>query len=286
MNENAGPYAGLDRFEARRVLDDLQAGGFLVGTKDYVLPLGKCDRCKTIVEPRLSTQWFVKISRWPTAPLRSSRRARSSLSRRTTRRSTSNGCATFTTGASRASCGGDIAFPRGIAKPAAKSLWRAKRRSSASAAARSSRTPTCSTPGSPRAAAVLGSGLARKDARSRHVLSHALLITGFDILFFWVARMIMMDCHFMRGNPTRRRALSQSLHTRTGARCRAPEDVEDQGQRDRSHRGHREVRHRRRALHAGIDGGSGRPTSPFPRAAPRAIAPLPTRSGMPRASCS
>ena len=36
MNENAGPYAGLDRFEARqRVLDDLEKGGFLVGTKDY-----------------------------------------------------------------------------------------------------------------------------------------------------------------------------------------------------------------------------------------------------------
>ena len=62
MNENAGPYAGLDRFEARqKVLEDLEKGGFLVGAKDYVVPLGKCDRCKTIIEPRLSTQWFVKI---------------------------------------------------------------------------------------------------------------------------------------------------------------------------------------------------------------------------------
>ena len=62
MNEHAGPYKGLDRFEARqKVLEDLEQGGFLVGSKDYVVPLGKCDRCKTIVEPRLSTQWFVKI---------------------------------------------------------------------------------------------------------------------------------------------------------------------------------------------------------------------------------
>ena len=62
MNENAGPYKGLDRYEAREnVIAILRAGGFLVGTKDYVVPLGKCDRCKTIVEPRLSTQWFVKI---------------------------------------------------------------------------------------------------------------------------------------------------------------------------------------------------------------------------------
>jgi valyl-tRNA synthetase len=62
MNENAGPYAGLDRYKARaRVLEDLEAQGFLVGEKDYTLGIGKCERCGTVVEPRLSAQWFVKI---------------------------------------------------------------------------------------------------------------------------------------------------------------------------------------------------------------------------------
>jgi valyl-tRNA synthetase len=62
MSPNAGPYAGLDRYEARkRVLEDLQEQGFLVGAKDYTISLGKCDRCGTVVEPRLSTQWFIKI---------------------------------------------------------------------------------------------------------------------------------------------------------------------------------------------------------------------------------
>jgi valyl-tRNA synthetase len=62
MNANAGAYAGLDRFAAReRVVADLVAQGFLVGTKDYTVALGKCDRSGTIVEPRLSEQWFVKI---------------------------------------------------------------------------------------------------------------------------------------------------------------------------------------------------------------------------------
>jgi len=62
MNANAGAYAGLDRFEARRrVLADLQEQGFLVGEKDHTLSIGKCDRCGTIVEPRLSEQWFIKI---------------------------------------------------------------------------------------------------------------------------------------------------------------------------------------------------------------------------------
>ena len=62
MNQNAGAYAGLDRYEARkRVLTDLQEQGFLAGEKDYTLALGKCDRCGTVVEPRLSEQWFIKI---------------------------------------------------------------------------------------------------------------------------------------------------------------------------------------------------------------------------------
>jgi valyl-tRNA synthetase len=62
MNQNAGPYAGLDRFEARkRVLADLQEQEFLVAEKDYALSIGKCERCGTIVEPRLSEQWFIKI---------------------------------------------------------------------------------------------------------------------------------------------------------------------------------------------------------------------------------
>src|SRR5213594_2243293 len=62
MNQNAGAYAGLDRLEARkRVLEDLRAQGFLVAEKDYTISLGKCDRCGTVVEPRVSTQWFIKI---------------------------------------------------------------------------------------------------------------------------------------------------------------------------------------------------------------------------------
>ncbi len=62
MNVNAGVYAGLDRYVARAlILQDLQEQGFLVAEKDYTLALGKCDRCGTVVEPRLSEQWFIKI---------------------------------------------------------------------------------------------------------------------------------------------------------------------------------------------------------------------------------
>ncbi len=62
MNANAGPYAGLDRVEARaRIVADLRDQGLLVAEKDYTIAIGKCDRCGTVVEPRLSMQWFVKV---------------------------------------------------------------------------------------------------------------------------------------------------------------------------------------------------------------------------------
>ncbi len=61
MTAAAGPYAGLDRFEARkRVVADLEKSGVLVKTEPYKLNLGRCDRCNTVVEPLISTQWFVK----------------------------------------------------------------------------------------------------------------------------------------------------------------------------------------------------------------------------------
>jgi valyl-tRNA synthetase len=61
LNENAGPYAGQDRFQARKeILAQLEAEGLLVKTQPYEVPLGQCQRCHTIVEPRLSRQWFVR----------------------------------------------------------------------------------------------------------------------------------------------------------------------------------------------------------------------------------
>lgn len=62
MTAAAGPYAGLDRYEARkRVLEDLQTQGLLAGQEKHSYSIGHCDRCKTVVEPLLSRQWFVKM---------------------------------------------------------------------------------------------------------------------------------------------------------------------------------------------------------------------------------
>ena len=62
MTDAAGPYAGLDRFEAReRLVTDLQALGLVEKIEEYQLSLGLCQRCETVVEPLVSTQWFVRM---------------------------------------------------------------------------------------------------------------------------------------------------------------------------------------------------------------------------------
>src|SRR5271168_2805698 len=62
MSAAAGKYAGLDRFEARaRVVSDLEALGLLERIENISHAVGVCDRCKSEVEPRVSTQWFMKM---------------------------------------------------------------------------------------------------------------------------------------------------------------------------------------------------------------------------------
>jgi valyl-tRNA synthetase len=62
MNENAGPYAGLDRYACREaIVADLEKDGLLEKIEPYSHSVGHCDRCQTIVEPLASKQWFVKI---------------------------------------------------------------------------------------------------------------------------------------------------------------------------------------------------------------------------------
>ena len=62
MNEGAGPYAGLDRFECRkRIVTDLTAAGLIEKIDNHQHAVGHCYRCDTIVEPRLSLQWFVRM---------------------------------------------------------------------------------------------------------------------------------------------------------------------------------------------------------------------------------
>ena len=62
MTDAAGPYKGLDRYECRKkVVSDLQDLGLIEGIEDHDHALGRCQRCQTVVEPLISLQWFVKM---------------------------------------------------------------------------------------------------------------------------------------------------------------------------------------------------------------------------------
>ena len=200
MNHNAGPYAGLGRSTAReRVLEDLRAQGFLVGEKDYTLAIGKCDRCGTVVEPRLSTQWFIKIQ--PVAD-----RAIEVVEKDFIRFTPSNYRQIY------------LNWMRNIHDWCiSRQLWWGHRipawHCSCGEIIVARETPTscpkCGESDLKQDPDVLdtwfSSGLlpftslgwpqATRDLEVFYPTS--LLITGFDILFFWVARMIMLGCWSM-----------------------------------------------------------------------------------------
>jgi valyl-tRNA synthetase len=202
MNENAGPYRGLDRFEARqKVLEDLESGGFLVGSKDYIVPLGKCGRCKTIIEPRLSTQWFVKIK-----PL--AERAIEVVERGDIKLVPENYTKTYfewmrniydwcisrqlwwghRIPAWHCKPCGEVVVAREAPTKCTKCGGPVEQDSDVLDTWFSSGLLPCSALGWPDSTPDLDT-----------FYPTTLLITGFDILFFWVARMIMLNCHFMRG---------------------------------------------------------------------------------------
>ncbi len=62
MNGEAGKYEGMDRYECRKqIIKDMEAEGFLIKIEDHVHAVGQCYRCTTVVEPMISKQWFVKM---------------------------------------------------------------------------------------------------------------------------------------------------------------------------------------------------------------------------------
>src|ERR1051325_2006622 len=204
INENGGPYAGHDRYEVReKVLRDLEQRGLLAGIKDHAHAIGKCDRCKTIVEPRLSTQWFIRIQ-----PLAD--RAIAAVEKGEIKFTPDNYAKTY------------FEWMRNIHDWCiSRQLWWGHRipawhcsdcgeiTVARSAPAKCKRSSGKLTQEPDVLDTWFSSGLLPftvfgwpEKTRDLDVFyPTSLLITGFDILFFWVARMIMLGCHFMDGHP-------------------------------------------------------------------------------------
>ena len=122
LNKNAGPFEGLERFKARKaVLARLEKEGLSRGEKDYTMTLPRSQRSGTIVEPIISTQWFVKMESLAKPAIGAVEDGTIEILPEDWRRRTSIGCATSKIGAFRGNFGGATRSPHGIAMIAKRS---------------------------------------------------------------------------------------------------------------------------------------------------------------------
>jgi valyl-tRNA synthetase len=204
MNQNAGPYARLDRFEARAlIVKDLEAQGLLAGVKDYTIPIGKCDRCGSIVEPRLSTQWFIKIE-----PL--ARRATEVVENGEITIAPENYKQIYLNWMNNIH---DWCISRQLWWGHRIPAWHCKNcKTTIVTRDTPSNCTNCESTDLEQETDVLDTwfssgllpfttlGWPEKTRDLEVFYPTTLLITAYEILFFWVARMIMFGCHFMEGH--------------------------------------------------------------------------------------
>jgi valyl-tRNA synthetase len=207
MTAAAGPYAGLDRFEARRrVLADLQERGLLEKAEDYTLNLGTCQRCKTAVEPLVSTQWFVSVK-----PL--AQKAIEAVESGRIRFIPANWSKTYFEWMYNIR---DWCISRQLWWGHRIPAWHCAQCGEVVVAREApSACPRCGSARLTQDPDVLDTwfssalwpfstlGWPDRTADLGKFYPTSLLITGFDILFFWVARMAMMGIEFMGDAPFR-----------------------------------------------------------------------------------
>jgi valyl-tRNA synthetase len=205
MNAAAGSYAGLDRYKARqRILADLEAEGLLAGVREHVNSIGKCDRCKTVVEPLLSTQWFVRIQPLADPAIEAVEKGYISLTPEQYSktyfewmRNIHDWCISrqlwwgHRIPAWHCAACGKITVARTTPEACAHCKSdRIEQEKDVLDTWFSSGLLPCSSLGWPEHTPDLDTFYPTK-----------LMVTGFDILFFWVARMVMLGIHFMMEEP-------------------------------------------------------------------------------------
>ncbi len=206
LNDNAGPYAGCERFDARsKIVAQLESEGLLVKTVPHDVPLGRCQRCHTVVEPRLSRQWFVRTKALAEPAIRAVETGRISFvpeSWSKTYFEWMNNIRDWCISRQLwwghripawtcASCG-ELIVTRQDPSACPKCAGEMQQEQDVLDTWFSSALFPFSTLGWPDKTKDLGA-----------YYPNDVMMTGFDIIFFWVARMIMMGIHFTGEVPFR-----------------------------------------------------------------------------------
>jgi valyl-tRNA synthetase len=207
VNAAGHQYEGLDRYAARKkVLEDLEAAGLLEKTADHTLAVGGCYRCKTVVEPYLSLQWYVKVG-----PL--AERALAAVKEGRTRIIPQQWENTYYDWLENIK---DWCISRQIWWGHRIPAWYCDHCGEVTVAMTDpDRCAKCGSDEIRRDSDVLDTwfssalwpfstmGWPDRTPELAAFYPTACLVTGFDILFFWVARMMMMGLHFMDEVPFR-----------------------------------------------------------------------------------
>ncbi|MBM4276398.1 MAG: valine--tRNA ligase, partial [Deltaproteobacteria bacterium] len=207
MNEHAGPYQGIDRFECReRIVGDFRREGVLVKTEDYHHKVGHCYRCKTIVEPNLSLQWFVRTKPLAETAIEAVRTGRTRIVPEVWEKTYFEWMENIKDWCISRQIWWGHRIPAWYCEACGEVIV-AKEGPRSCSKCRSDRlrqeTDVLDTWFSSALWPFSTMGWPKQTAELKVFYPTSVLVTGFDILFFWVARMMMMGIKFMGDVPFR-----------------------------------------------------------------------------------
>ncbi len=205
INENGGVYQGLERYAARaKIVADLAAQGLLEKTEEHPNAVGECYRCKTVIEPYMSLQWYVDVK-----PL--AQEAIKAVENGTTRIVPAHWEKTYYEWMYNIQ---DWCISRQIWWGHRIPAWYCEECGEITVSrADASECSKCNSTKLRQETDVLDTwfssalwpfstmGWPEKNAALQKFYPTSCLVTGFDILFFWVARMMMMGLKFMGAAP-------------------------------------------------------------------------------------